>query len=241
MKLTCLIVDDEPLARSLLTDYVNKVHHLHLIKACSGAMEAMEILRHTPVDIMFLDVQMPDITGISFLKSLRTKPLVILTTAYSQYALEGYELDVADYLLKPITFERFLKAVDKAGQRLTVPVADHDKQTAPVDDFMFVKDGTRLVKVKWADILFVEGLKDYVTIHTRQQKIVTLQRMKMLEEQLPPQLFMRIHNSYIVAIHAIDEVQKDKVQIGGALLPVGDTYRKTFRAYVEGRQIGNSN
>ncbi len=240
--ITCLIVEDEPLARNLLTDYVKKVPYLNLIKACSGPLEAMEELRKNPVDLLFLDVQMPEITGISFLKSLQKKPLVILTTAYSQYALEGYELDVTDYLLKPITFERFLKAVDKVSQRLssttTVTSSPSDKGSAEAPSYIFVKDGTKLVKVRWEDILYVEGLKDYVTIHTRQQKIISLQRMKLLEEQLPADQFIRIHNSFIISLNAIDSVHKDKVQIGQAHIPIGDTYKKPFREFLEGKQIG---
>lgn len=234
MTITCLIVEDEPLARNLVTDYVNKVPYLKLIKACSGPIEAMEILRTTPVDLMFLDVQMPEITGISFLKSLQKKPLVILTTAYSEYALEGYELDVTDYLLKPITFERFLRAVDKVNNRLSAatPVAtERTSDTTP--SFIFVKDGTKLVKIKWEDILYVEGLKDYVIIHTKQQKVISLQRLKVLEEQLPADKFTRIHNSFIIALESIDSIHKDKVQIGEVHIPVGDTYRKAFKDLIE--------
>ena len=240
MKITCLIVDDEPLARNLLTDYVSKVPYLTLIKACTGPLEAMEELRKSPVDLLFLDVQMPELTGISFLKSLQKKPLVILTTAYSQYALEGYELDVTDYLLKPITFERFLKAVDKVSQRLSgsTPTVAEKSTTEPAPSYIFVKDGTKLVKIRWEDILYVEGLKDYVTIHTRQQKVISLQRMKTMEEELPADKFIRIHNSYIVALDAIDSVHKDKVQIGLAFIPVGDTYKKSFKDFIEGKQLG---
>ena len=240
MKITCLIVDDEPLARNLLTDYVSKVPYLELIKACTGPLEAMEELRKNPVDLLFLDVQMPELTGISFLKSLQKKPFVILTTAYSQYALEGYELDVTDYLLKPITFERFLKAVDKVSQRLSgsAPTVVEKSTAEPAPSYIFVKDGTKLVKIRWEDILYVEGLKDYVTIHTRQQKVISLQRMKTMEEELPSDKFIRIHNSYIVALDAIDSVHKDKVQIGQAFIPVGDTYKKSFRDFIEGKQIG---
>ncbi len=240
MKITCLIVEDEPLARNLITDYVSKVPYLELIKACSGPLEAMEELRKSPVDLLFLDVQMPELTGISFLKSLQKKPFVILTTAYSQYALEGYELDVTDYLLKPITFERFLKAVDKVSQRISgsPAVVTEKVTTEPAPSYIFVKDGTKLVKIRWEDILYVEGLKDYVTIHTRQQKVISLQRMKTMEEELPGSKFIRIHNSYIVALDAIDSVHKDKVQIGQAFIPVGDTYKKSFRDFIEGKQIG---
>ncbi len=241
MNISCLIVEDEPLARNLLIEYVKKVPYLNLVKACSGPLEAMEALRTSSVDLMFLDVQMPELTGIAFLKSLQKKPLVILTTAYSEYALEGYELDITDYLLKPITFERFLRAVDKVNQRLSNPTApvsgEKTASESPASSFIFVKDGTKLVKINWNDILYVEGLKDYVTIHTRTQKVISLQRLKVLEEQLPAERFIRVHNSFIIALDAIDSVHKDKIQIGAALIPVGDTYKKSFKEFIEGRQI----
>lgn len=239
MKLNCIIIEDEPLARNLLIDYVKKVPTLNLVQAFGNPLEALEVLRTQPVDILFLDVQMPQLTGISLLKVLQNKPMVILTTAYSEYALEGYELDVADYLLKPVTFERFLKSVDKVTQRLAAesrtPDGGTELQATP--DFVFVKDGTKLVKVTLNEILYVEGLKDYVTIHTRQQKITTLQRMKTLEEQLPADRFIRIHNSYIVSVQAIDVVHKNEVQIGAVSLPIGDTYRKSFREFIEKKHI----
>lgn len=240
MKITCLIVDDEPLARNLLREYAGKVPYLDVRGTCANAIEAMEILRNEPVDLLLLDIQMPDITGTAFVKTLQRKPLVIFTTAYSEYALEGYELDVVDYLLKPITFERFLRAIDKASQRLEKgkPHAAESPHASEADtSFMFVKDGTKLVKVRWDDILYIEGLKDYVTIHTRDQKIVTLQRLKALEGQLPPEKFMRIHNSYIVALDAIDVVHKNEVQVGMAKLPISDSYRKAFREFVARRHV----
>ena len=238
--LQCLIVDDEPLARNLLTEYVSKVPDLNLVEASSSPLAAIEILRRQQIDILFLDIQMPELTGISFLKKKKKKPFVILTTAYSQYALEGYELDVVDYLLKPITFERFLKAVDKVNQRIQAPPKLVLQTTAKsTEDFVFVKDGTKLVRINLSDILYVEGLKDYVTIHARGQKVVTLQRLKALEEQLPADRFIRIHHSYIVAIHAIEAVHKGEVKIGNAVLPISESYRKQFREFIEGRQIGN--
>lgn len=236
----CLIVDDEPLARNLLKEYVLKVPDLHLVDTCSSPLAALEVLHREQVDLLFLDIQMPELTGISFLKTLQKKPFVILTTAYSQYALEGYELDVVDYLLKPITFERFLRAVDKVSQRGS-SIPRNPAATAagpPKEDFVFVKDGTKLVKVELADVLYVEGLKDYVTIHTRTQKVVTLQRLKSLEEILPSDRFIRIHHSYIVAVSAIDAVHKGEVKVGQVLLPVSESYRKSFREFIEGRQIG---
>lgn len=241
MNLTCLIVEDEPLARNLLTDYVKKVPSLELVDVCASPLAAIEVLKQKKVDLLFLDIQMPEITGITLLKILQKKPLVILTTAYSEYALESYDFNVVDYLLKPITLERFLRAVDKATQRLENENASASpKEKLPLvesQDFIFVKDGTKLVKIRYADILYVEGLKDYVTIHTRQQKITSLQRLKVLEETLPSSKFIRIHNSYIVAFDAIDAIHKGDVQIGPAMLPISDSYKKDFKEFIDRNQI----
>lgn len=238
MKLNCVIVEDEPLARNLLTEYVRKVPSLNLIEACSSPIVALEVLRNNAIDVLFLDVQMPELTGISLLKVLQKRPLVVLTTAYSEYALQGYELDVVDYLLKPITFERFLRAVDKVTLRLEskkpTPTVVAEKPSAVVEQpFVFIKDGTKLVKVVFDDILYVEGLKDYVTIHLTNQKIVSLQRLKTLEEQLPSDKFIRVHNSFIVALRFIDVVHKNHVQIRNAQIPIGETYKKSFREFIE--------
>jgi two-component system, LytTR family, response regulator len=243
--ISCLIVDDEPLARNLLEQYVKKIPFLHLIQTCPDPLVALEVLRENTVDLLFLDIQMPEITGISLLKIMQKKPLVVLTTAYSEYALEGYELDVADYLLKPITFERFLKTIDKISQRITptLPTAEIISDKTAIEKpylentqpFMFVKDGTKLVKVRLSDILYIEGLKDYVSIYTTQQKIVTLQRLKTLETSLPADDFIRIHHSYIVALSAIEVIHKDKVQIGKVFLPVSDTYRKAFKTFIDSK------
>ncbi len=242
MKLNCVIIEDEPLARNLMIEYVKKVPTLQLLEAFPHPLAAMETLQTKTIDVLFLDVQMPEITGISLLKIMKKKPLVVLTTAYSEYALEGYELDVADYLLKPITFERFLKSVNKIIQRLDttthsvapnvgLPVAS----SSPA--FIFVKDGTKLVKINLDEIRYVEGLKDYVTIHTLTQKIVTLQRMKSLEEQLPSNKFIRIHNSFIVSLSAITIIHKNEVQVDSASLPISDTYKKSFREFIEQNHI----
>jgi len=239
--LRCLIVDDEPMARKLLADYVEKVPFLTLHAACASPLAALQELSTQPIDLLLLDVQMPEITGLALLKILPRQPLVILTTAYSEYALESYDLDVVDYLLKPITLERFLRAAHKAQARLLPgatpvpagPVAPVVPALAESSPFLFVKDGTRLVKIRQADILFVEGLKDYVAIHTRQQRIVSLQRLKALEQQLPAARFVRIHHSYIVSLEGIDAVFKDKVQIGSRFLPVSESYRKAFRNFID--------
>jgi DNA-binding LytR/AlgR family response regulator len=245
MSISCIIVEDEPLARNLLEQYIQKVSYLHLVQSFSNPLIAIDFLRENKVDLLFLDIQMPEITGVNLLKILpQQKPLVIFTTAYSEYALEGYELDVVDYLLKPITLERFLKAVEKVAQRLT-PIkkeSGEEKQEKAVEteitpNFVFVKDGTKLVKIRLQDILYIEGLKDYVIIHTSHQKVVSLQRMKNLEEQLPNNQFIRVHNSYIISLEAIDAIEKEKVQIGKVFIPVSDTYRKSFKEFIEQRNI----
>jgi DNA-binding LytR/AlgR family response regulator len=236
LSLTCVIVDDEPLARNLLSEYVRKIPYLELVEVSANPLRAMEVLRRQPVDLLFLDIQMPEITGLTLLKVLQQKPLVVLTTAYSEYALESYELDVVDYLLKPITFERFLQAVEKASQRKGLAALPPPAETTAreaAQPYIFVKDGTKLVKLRLSDILYVEGLKDYVAIHTRHQKIVTLQRLKNLEALLPDHQFIRIHHSYIVSIEGIDTVHKDKVQVGKVYLPISETYRKPFKDFID--------
>jgi DNA-binding LytR/AlgR family response regulator len=237
-QLSCLLVEDEPLARQLLVDYVQQVPYLQLVEACATPTAAFAALHRQSVDVLFLDVQMPEMTGLTFLRLLPRKPLVVLTTAYSEYALESYDLDVVDYLLKPITLDRFLRAVHKVYARWELPVSAAPVPAKPADPaYLFVKDGAQLLKVWWADVLYVEGLRDYVTIHTRQRKIVSLQQLKALTQQLPADRFVRIHHSCIVALDAIDVVHKDKVQIGERYLPVSATYAKSFREAVERHRI----
>lgn len=242
---SCIIVEDEPLARNLLSAYISKVPRLELKQSFSNALDALEYLRENPVDVLFSDIQMPEVTGITLLKLLKTKPLIILTTAYSEYALEGYELEVYDYLLKPISFERFLKAVEKGIARLdgsnspTAQVLIQEVQSTPAVDYIFVKDGTKLIKINLSDILYIEGLKDYVCIYTPQKKIVSLQTMKSLEASLPSDRFVRVHNSFIIALASIEEIEKDRLVINKSTIPISDTYKKAFREIVDKRQIGN--
>jgi two-component system LytT family response regulator len=244
MTLTCIILEDEPLARSLMETYVGKVPHLQLINSFSDPLLALDYLRENSVDILFSDIQMPEITGITLLKLLKKKPLIILTTAYSEYALEGYELEVFDYLLKPISFERFLKSVEKATARLTTAELKKDNDLPTVaansgNEFIFIKDGTKMVKVRLNEIKYIEGLKDYVSIYTTDKKIVSLQTLKSLESQLPQNQFIRVHNSYIIAFDAIDTVDKEKILIGKNYIPISDSYKKAFRDYLEKNQLGN--
>ncbi|TXF90295.1 response regulator transcription factor [Neolewinella aurantiaca] len=248
MTLTCLIVEDEPMARKLLTQYVEKIPGIELLASLSSPLEALEFLKENEPDVLFLDVQMPEITGIGLLKILKKKPIVVLTTAYSEYAIEGYELDVTDYLLKPITFQRFLKCIEKIrqnkartlphpapGQPGIAPAAAPEQDTLP--EYLFVKDGTKSVRVNFADVLYIEGLKDYVRIHTSAKKITTLQSLKKLTAMLPSNEFVRVHHSYIIALKWVEEVYRDEVLINGTLVPVSDTYRPAFKEMIEDRLL----
>jgi two-component system LytT family response regulator len=223
----CLVIDDEPFARQLLTDFIKKVPDLHLEGSFSSALKSLEVLRKKQVDVLFLDIQMPDITGIEFLKTLDNKPLVVFTTAYAEHALQGFELDVADYLLKPFDFNRFLKTINKISQRLQTPSRIAAVSTAERSDFIFIKDGTKLIKVELNAIRYIKGQREYVTIFTKDKKIMSLQVLKSLEGMLPVE-FIRVHNSYIVAFAAIDAVIKNKIQIGQEFIPIGITYKKRF-------------
>lgn len=239
MNLTCLIVEDEPMARKLLTQYVEKVPGLTLLEALSSPLAAMEFLKKNEPDILFLDVQMPEITGIDLLKILEKKPVVVLTTAYSEYAIEGYSLDVTDYLLKPITFDRFLKCVEKirskkdpvSGTPGAAPISGTTK--AGNSDYLFVKDGTKSVRINLSEVRYIESLKDYVRIHVTDKRITTLQSMKKLMSLLPATDFVRVHHSYIIAMPWVEEVYRDEVLVDGTKIPVSDTYRPAFKRFVE--------
>lgn len=237
----CVVIDDEPYARELLSEFIAKVPNLKLEGAFSSALTALPVLLKKNIDVLFLDIQMPDISGIDFLKTLDKRPLVIFTTAFAEYALEGFELDVADYLLKPFDFSRFLKAVNKLTQRIESPTSQptHESSTRK-GDFIFVKDGTRLVKVNLEDIQYIKGTREYVTIVTPGSKIMSLQAMKALEEELPEN-FIRVHNSFIVNITCIDSIAKNEIEVGNEVIPVGITYKKSFfekiRTFFPGRNV----
>ncbi|HEY9195754.1 MAG TPA: LytTR family DNA-binding domain-containing protein [Mucilaginibacter sp.] len=242
----CLVVDDEPLALHILEDYISKMPFLQLVKATTNPIEALTMVQAAEVDLVFLDVQMPELTGIQFLKIANGKAKVILTTAYPQYALEGYELDVVDYLLKPIAFDRFFKSVQKA-QSIIQPVqakpqqvvvqAEPAQQDDFLTDFIFVKTEHKIQKVYLHDILFIEGLKDYISIFTSAERIITLQGMKKMEDALPEKHFVRVHKSYIVALNKIDSIERSRIQIGDKIIPVGDTYRDEFFRMIENKNI----
>ncbi|MDP4281884.1 MAG: LytTR family DNA-binding domain-containing protein [Bacteroidota bacterium] len=228
----CIAVDDESLALDLLEDNIRKVPFLELVKRCSNAFEAFETLKTENIDLIFLDIQMPDICGIQFLKSLSHKPMVIFTTAYEKYALAGYDLDVIDYLLKPFSFERFLKAVNKAQEYMvlsnkTEPSGTRN-ETAISGDFIFVRADYRLVKIQFSDILYIEGLKDYIKIYCGVSPVITLMSMKSIEEKLPSTDFIRVHRSYIVNLRKIQFIEKNQIRIGNREIPVSDNYHEAF-------------
>lgn len=243
MKLNCIVVDDEPLALDIAQDYIEKVPFLHFEARFDNALDAMTYLKESRTDLIFLDIQMEALTGIQMLKLLPQRPQVILTTAYDAYALQGYELDVTDYLLKPFSFERFLQAANKAYERVqgrTPGKATGDDEMLihnPRNDYFFIKTEYRLQKVNYTDILFIEGQGDYLKIHTLAERIMTLQNFKKIEQILPQEDFVRIHRSYIVALAKIDSVEKNRIRIGDQLLPVSDTYRDAFYAILERKGI----
>lgn len=239
--MNCLAVDDESLALDLLEDNIRKVPFLNLVARCRNAFEAVEHLRREAIDLVFLDIQMPGLTGVQFLQSLGPNPpMVIFVTAYEEYALEGFNLDVVDYLLKPVSFERFLKAVNKAhelhhlraaGHAAEAPVETPDAASGnPVGDYLFVNADYSLVKIRLSDITYVEGLKDYVKIyqegHTR--PVITRLTMKALEEKLPAGRFLRVHKSYIVSLDKIESIRNLRIKIGAMQIPVSEHYSEAF-------------
>jgi DNA-binding LytR/AlgR family response regulator len=231
-RINCLLVDDEPTALDMLEHFIGRVYFLNLVKKCQNAIEAMQVLEENQIDLLFLDINMPDVNGIQFLKSIVTKPAVIFTTGYKEYALEGYENDAIDFLLKPFDFERFLKAVNKANYLISKTIrqpAIRQKQ----QQYIFVKADYKLVKINVDDILFVEGLKDYIKIYTKQKLILTLMSMTSIEEKLPSDEFFRLHRSYIISLGKIDSVSRHRVIIGEKFIPISVPYRERFYQIID--------
>lgn len=228
MSLKCIIVDDEPLALEVLEAYIERIEGLELVAKCENAVKAFDALKKLQVDLIFLDIQMPKLTGIDFLKVLNPAPKVIFTTAYREYAIESYELNVVDYLLKPIAFNRFMMAVNKAMNG-TVEYEEQATEDAEIqrndDPYIFLKADRKMVKVYLRDILYIESLKDYVRIKTSEKEIISLQKISYLEQKLPEELFMRIHRSFIVPIKKIEAFSNQAVEVGGKELPIGRNYK----------------
>ncbi|KRD12353.1 two-component system response regulator [Flavobacterium sp. Root901] len=225
MKIKCLLVDDEPLAISLLQNHISKLDYLEVVGTCSNALKAAEILRTVNVDLMFLDIKMPQITGIDFLKTLRNPPAVIFTTAYREYALESYELEIVDYLLKPITFDRFFKAADRY-LRMNAPV--NSKIISPVqEDFIFIKNGAKFNKVSVDSILYIESIKDYIVVHQKEGiKLTAKYKISDIELELQDKHFLRIHRSFVVNLKNITAFTAYDVEFGSIEIPIGASYKE---------------
>lgn len=236
-KYNVIIVDDEYLAQKLLQDYVSKVESLQLVATCSNAIEAMNVLKDHQADIMFLDIQMPDLTGLDLAKSLEHRPAIIFTTAYSEYAVDAFNLSVVDYLLKPFDFPRFIQAINKAIGTEQQKVMGVQKPAADTisesNDFITVKADYKLYKINYDDLLFIEGQHEYVTFHTTQRRITALFALKDLEEILPKDKFVRVHKSYIVSFKHIQDLDKSDVTVAGNKVPVGASYRDELLARLQ--------
>ncbi|MFY0594643.1 LytR/AlgR family response regulator transcription factor [Roseivirga sp.] len=234
MKINCLIVDDEPLAVQLLTAHVDQVPMLDLVGTCSNALEALESIKSKPVDLIFLDIQMPILSGIDFLKSLDNPPKVIFTTAFREYAMSGYELDVVDYLLKPITFERFFKSINKYIKQTTSPTSSTQNTTSSVsvEEFIFVNVNKKHVKVNFSEILYIESLRDYIKINLIDSAVVTKDKISKFETKLPDE-FLRVHRSYIVNKMHISAFTAQDIELGRQEIPIGNSYKKMVDSWLK--------
>ncbi len=237
LKIRCFIIDDKPLALDILADYIGKVPFLELVAMTTNPLEALAWLEKENFEkadnLIFLDIQMPELSGIQFLKVLGGKSKVILTTAYPEYALEGYEHDVIDYLLKPISFERFYKAIQKAQKIIYSNVFYEGDAKLNNKDFLFVKTAYKIQKVNLNEILYIEALQNYVIIHTEKEKVITLQTIKNMEEMLSYPAFVRVHKSYIVAVGKINTIERGRIIIANKEINIGETYRERFMQLID--------
>ncbi len=242
MKIKCIAVDDEPLALDIIKDYCSRVPYLDLIKTFDNALHALDYIKNNKFDLMFLDIQMDELTGIQLLNILKNKPYVIFTTAYPNYAVQGFELDVVDYLLKPISFERFIKAVDKVYEKLQLEYLQksslNTKTDAGVkDDYFFVKSEFHYEKIFIKDILYIEGMGDYLRIVTPNKRIMTLLNFKKMEDMLPEDNFCRVHKSYIIALDKIESLERNHIKISDKSIPISETYRKNFFSILDKKKV----
>lgn len=234
MEIKALIIDDEPLAQKVIEQYAQKLPELKIAGTCNDAICAHKVLQEQNIDLLFLDINMPKLSGISFLKNLKNAPLVIFTTAYSEYALEGYELNAIDYLKKPFSFERFCKAYYRAEElfRLKQNSTNSDDNSNQQADFLFIKSNKKSVKVNFSEILYIEGLGDYIKIHLHDTKLVTNLSMKKIINLLPTKQFCRIHKSFIISVDKIESVEGNMVSVNKNKLPIGNSYRQDFMGFV---------
>lgn len=225
MEIRCLVVDDEELARTLLENFISRIPNLTLVDKCKDPLEAMKIMQQEHIDLLLLDIQMPGLTGIEFLRSLQQQPMVIFTTAYAEYAIESYSLNVIDYLLKPFSFERFVQAINKASEMRSLKSKNQEK-TKESKDFILVKSEHKIHRIKLDDILYIQSMREYVAYYTPKGRILSLNSLKKLEIELPADDFIRIHKSYIVAIEKVATLEGNLIHIGKEKLPIGASYRE---------------
>lgn len=233
MTLKCIAIDDEPLALKQISSYIQRTPFLEQVALCQSAFEALDILANTQVDLLFVDINMPDLNGLDFVKSLTQKPFLIFTTAYSEYAIEGFKVDATDYILKPIGYEDFLKAVNKVKTRVQTVTENKDKLTSNSES-LFVKSEYKLIRINLADIKYIESANEYVQIHIENEKpITTLIRLKNMEEQLPKNRFMRVHRSFIVNLEKVKVIDRNRIVFDKVYIPVGDQYKDVFQSFID--------
>ncbi|MFI3322022.1 MAG: LytTR family DNA-binding domain-containing protein [Rikenellaceae bacterium] len=238
----CLAVDDEPLALSILENFCKKIPSIELLATAADGIEAVEILKKEEVDLLFIDINMPHMSGIEVVKMLENPPMVIFTTAYQNYALEGFEVSAIDYLLKPFSFDRFFKAVNRAQKQFDLinnssTIASVSTSSSEIADYIMVKSDYSVVKLLFSSILYIEGLKDYVKIYTTEKNIVTKSTMKNIEERLPKNIFMRTHKSFVININNIDSFENNHIVIKDNQLPLGQQYKEQFLAYLNENKL----
>ncbi|NOU58431.1 LytR/AlgR family response regulator transcription factor [Marinifilum caeruleilacunae] len=232
MNIKCIIVDDEVHARKVLEKFISDIPHLELVRSCKNALEAMQVLNDQNIDAMFLDINMPKVTGLSFLENLRHPPAVVITTAYREYAVEAFELDVIDYLHKPIPFPRFLKSVSKIEEKLKAKsentILNAQVDTSKPEEFIFIKADKKTIKLNFNEIVYVEGLGDYIKIHLKERSIVSKLTIKRMEDLLPKSRFPRVHKSFIIALSEINAIEGNQIEISDQKIPIGQIYRQNF-------------
>lgn len=233
----CAILDDEPMAVALLSKYVEKISSFDLVKATTNPFEILELIAQTTIDVLFIDIQMPELTGLQMMEMLGNKTKFVITSAYSEYALKGYEHNVVDYLLKPISFDRFYKCIQKIeslSQEKQAPAVETLVKTEEKqDEFLFIKTDGKLVKINLNDLLLVEGLKDYLYLHLKNEKLIVLDTLKEFEAKLPAPFFMRVHKSYIIRLDQIETIERNRVFIQNKIVPIGETYKIKFQDWVK--------
>jgi two-component system, LytTR family, response regulator LytT len=239
MKISCIAIDDEPLAVKKISAYIQKTPFLELVAECRSAFEAMEIISDRSIQLIFIDINMPDLNGLEFVKSLSDKPYIVFTTAYSEYAVEGFQVDAADYLLKPITYSSFLKAANKVKNLIDLTANSQKESFRATASHLFVKSDYKLIRIELDDIKYIESQHEYIKIHLINcPPVMTQLSMKSIEEQLPSDRFMRVHRSYIVNLKRISVVERNRIVFDGKVyIPVSDQYKEKFQEYIEGNFV----